>query len=94
MGMTQFSPGRSRAVQYLLEYPFSVESIPMNRPRLVAQRLVALFLLGCLLFNFPLLALFNRTGEVFGIPLLYAYIFGVWLALIALMALATEGHDS
>ena len=62
----------------------------MMRSRLVAQRLAALFLLGCLLFNFPLLALFNRDGEVLGIPLLYAYIFGAWLVLIALMALAAE----
>jgi predicted permease len=62
----------------------------MNHSRLVAQRLVALFLLGCLLFNFPLLALFNLEGEVLGIPLLYAYIFGAWLALIMLMALAAE----
>jgi hypothetical protein len=62
----------------------------MNDAHLVAQRLVALFLLGCLLFNFPILALFNRASEVFGIPLLYAYIFGVWLALIVFMALAVE----
>jgi predicted permease len=66
----------------------------MNRSRLTAQRLVALFLLGCLLFNFPLLALFNRNSEVFGIPLLYAYIFGVWLALIALMAFVAERRQS
>lgn len=67
-----------------------VESIAMNHARLTAQRLVALFLLGCLLFNFPLLALFNHAGEVFGVPVLYAYIFGVWLALIGLMAFAAE----
>jgi len=66
----------------------------MNGPRLVAQRLVALFLLGCLLFNFPILALFNRAGEVLGIPLLYAYIFGVWLLLIVFMALAAERQNS
>jgi hypothetical protein len=65
----------------------------MTGSRLVAQRLVALFLLGGLLFNFPLLALFNRAGEVFGIPLLYAYIFGVWLALIVFMALVTERQN-
>lgn len=62
----------------------------MNHSRLTAQRLVALFLLGCLLFNFPLLALFNQGGEVLGIPLLYAYIFGVWLTLIGLMAFVAE----
>mgnify|MGYP001610456779 CR=1 FL=1 len=54
------------------------------------QRLVALFLLGCLLFNYPLLSLFNTPAEIFGIPLLYAYIFTVWGLLIALMALVSE----
>lgn len=55
-----------------------------------AQRLVALFVLGCLLFSFPLLSLFNSGGTVFGIPLLYAYLFGVWALLIALMILIVE----
>ena len=32
---------------------------------------MALFLLGGLLFNYPLLAVFNRAGEAFGIPVLY-----------------------
>lgn len=57
---------------------------------LTAQRLAALFLLGCILFNFPILALFNHPGAVFGVPVLYAWLFGVWLALIALMAWAAE----
>jgi len=50
-------------------------------------------MLGSLLFNFPLLALFNRPGTVFGIPVLYAWIFGAWIALIALMAIAVERDD-
>lgn len=54
------------------------------------QRLVALFLVGVLLFNYPLLALFNRATEVLGIPVLYAYIFGSWALLIALLALVVE----
>lgn len=53
-----------------------------------SQRLVGLFVLGCLLFSYPLLALFNVGGTVFGVPLLYAWLFGAWTALIALMALA------
>jgi len=57
------------------------------------QRLAALFLLGCLLFNYPLLQLFARDGAIFGIPLLYGYLFGVWAALIALMALVVERRD-
>jgi hypothetical protein len=55
-----------------------------------AQRLVALFVLGCLLFSFPLLSLFNTGGTVFGIPVLYAYLFGVWIGFIALTMLIIE----
>ncbi|CAG0979748.1 hypothetical protein RHDC4_01805 [Rhodocyclaceae bacterium] len=65
----------------------------MNHSRLTAQRLAALFLLGCALFNYPLLALFNRAAEIFGIPLLYAFLFGSWLALILLMAIAIERRE-
>jgi hypothetical protein len=57
------------------------------------QRLIALCMLGCLLFNYPILALFNRAATVFGIPILYAYIFVVWAVLIALMAWMVEGRE-
>ena len=54
------------------------------------QRLAALCLLGLLLFNYPLLAVFNVQGTLLGIPVLYAYFFLAWAALIALMALVIE----
>ena len=54
------------------------------------QRFVALCMLGMLLFNYPILALFNVPGTLFGVPLLYAYIFIAWAALIASMALIAE----
>jgi len=57
---------------------------------MVAQRLVALFVLGCLLFSYPLLSLFNTGGTLWGIPLLYVYLFGAWGVLIALMVLVVE----
>jgi hypothetical protein len=57
------------------------------------ERLIGLFLLGCLLFNFPLLALFNVQATVFGIPLLYTYLFAAWGLLIALVALIMERQD-
>jgi hypothetical protein len=57
------------------------------------QRLVGLFLLGCLLFNYPLLALFNSRATVFGIPLLYAYLFAAWTLLIVLVAVIVERPD-
>ncbi len=62
----------------------------MIRPSIKGPRLVALFLLGLLLFNFPLLALFDRPAEVFGIPLLFAYVFAGWALLIGLMVLVLE----
>jgi len=62
----------------------------MFRSAIKGQRLVVVFLLGVLLFNYPLLALFNRAADVAGIPLLYVYIFGAWGLLIALAALVVE----
>jgi hypothetical protein len=62
----------------------------MIRPSLKGQRLAALFLLGVLLFNYPLLDLFADRGRVLGVPVLYVYVFGAWTLLIALMAIVVE----
>jgi hypothetical protein len=57
------------------------------------QRFVALCMLGVLLFNYPILALFNVSGVLLGVPVLYAYMFIAWAALIAVMAwIAESGH--
>lgn len=53
-------------------------------------RFVALFMLGVLLFNYPVLALFNNITTLFGIPLLYAYVFLAWVALIVMMRLVAD----
>ena len=47
-------------------------------------------MLGMVLFNFPILALFNVPGTLLGVPVLYAYLFIAWAALIALMALVAN----
>ena len=62
----------------------------MTKPGPSGARLVCVFLAGCLLFSFPLMALFNVQGRVLGIPLLYAYLFAAWLAVIALVAALME----
>jgi hypothetical protein len=62
----------------------------MNPLGITRQRLAAVFLLGCALFNYPLLSLFNKPGAIFDIPLLYIYLFAVWAVLIALMAYVIE----
>ena len=60
----------------------------------ITKRLVALFLLGCVLLNFPILTLVNLETLIFGIPLLYVYIFCVWALIISLTALATFFHST
>ncbi|MDB5926934.1 MAG: hypothetical protein JWN13_5870, partial [Betaproteobacteria bacterium] len=45
---------------------------------LKGQRLVAVFLLGCLLFNYPVFWLFESRTQVLGIPVVYAYVFFAW----------------
>ena len=62
----------------------------MDKYDVKAQRLVVLCILGILLFNYPMLALFNVAATVFGIPVLYAYIFTAWTLLIAFMAYVVE----
>jgi hypothetical protein len=62
----------------------------MNRSSITGQRLVAAFLLGCVLLNYPILFLFSRSGALFGIPLLYIYLFSTWAFLIGLMAWVIE----
>ena len=61
----------------------------MNHGR-KGERLVALALLGFLLFNYPLLSLFSTDRTLLGVPVLYAYLFASWAALIALMALVVR----
>ncbi|MEQ8704513.1 MAG: hypothetical protein RIC19_11365 [Phaeodactylibacter sp.] len=49
-------------------------------------KLISIFLLGMVLFNFPLASLFSRDGLFLGLPKLYWYFFLVWAGLIALTA--------
>lgn len=65
----------------------------MSNPERKGQRLAALSMLGALVFNFPVLALFNVPGTLFGIPLLYAYVFLAWTVLIALVAFVVDTDD-
>ena len=60
---------------------------------LVTQRLLALFFGGALLFNFPLLALWDRDVLLLGVPLFPAALFMVWGGLIVLLALIVERGD-
>lgn len=61
----------------------------MTRVR-VAQKLLALFFAAVMLLNYPLLSLWNVQSDVFGLPLLPAALFSLWVMLIATMAWLLE----
>jgi len=65
----------------------------MTRPGITTERLLALFLLGIVVFTPPFLGIFNTPRLIAGIPILYLYLFGVWGLLIALVALTVRGPD-
>jgi hypothetical protein len=67
-----------------------LERAPSMTAHLHHQRLAALFAAALLLFNFPLLALWDRELTVFGVPLFPAALFFVWGVLIALLAWSME----
>ncbi len=62
----------------------------MTRDKINGRRLVGLFLLGMLLFNFPLLHLFNRPKLALGIPVLYLYLFIAWSLIIFLILMISR----
>jgi hypothetical protein len=48
--------------------------------------MVAVAALALLLFNFPLLAVFDVGVSVLGVPLLWAYLFTSWAVVIAVVS--------
>jgi hypothetical protein len=68
--------------------------VPAAGPVLLRQRLAVLFLAGLLLWFSPLVPRLEQAGSWYGLPILYLYLFGVWLALILLAALVlARGRD-
>jgi len=55
-----------------------------------SSRLVGIFLLFFALLNFPIIGLFNKKMIIGGIPLLYLYLFFVWLIFIIFMFLIVK----
>jgi hypothetical protein len=62
----------------------------MSPVRRKIQRLLVLFAFGCIALNYPLLALFSKTALWYGIPVLYLYLFVLWLLFIIFIAIVTE----
>jgi predicted permease len=62
----------------------------MSPVRRKIQRLLVLFVFGCLVLNYPLLALFSKASLWYGIPVLYLYLFVIWILFILFIAIVTE----
>jgi len=52
----------------------------------VRARSLGLFFLALLAFSPPLLVVFSRHAFLFGVPVLYVYLFGVWVGVILCIA--------
>ena len=57
------------------------------------ESIIILFVVGALALNYPLLDLFDRAALPLGIPLLYLYLYLVWLAIIALLVAIVERSE-
>ena len=66
----------------------------MRDRRLLAQRLLALFGAGWLLFDFPLLRIWLGGSTVLGLPLLPVALFGAWALLIAVLGWMMESRGA
>jgi hypothetical protein len=56
------------------------------------QKLVILSMLLLLALNAPLLLLFDSSNALFGLPIIYIYIFSVWLFSIAVTYLILKRY--
>ena len=62
----------------------------MSPVRRKIQRQLALFAFGCVALNYPLLALFSKISLWYGIPVLFLYLFVLWVLFIICIAIVTE----
>jgi hypothetical protein len=53
-------------------------------------KLIAVTALAAACFTYPLLSLFDRPVQVLGVPLVWAYLFGVWALLIVAVAVLSR----
>lgn len=82
-----------RGLRFIPRFAEGNWEVRMRKPNRDRDTLIALFLLASVLFNYPILSLFNTRASVFGIPLLYVFVFVAWGAVIALAAWIMNGRD-
>jgi hypothetical protein len=55
-----------------------------------SERLIGMLIVGVIALNYPLLSLFSKIKLIFGIPMLYLYLFLFWAIFIICVALILE----
>ncbi len=58
--------------------------------RIKRQQFASISVILLLVFVFPLISIANKASMVAGIPVLFLYLFGVWLAAIGLLWITAE----
>jgi len=64
------------------------------KPERRVERLAGLLVLGLAFLNYPLLSLFSGASFVFGIPVLYFYLFSAWSFIIGVTAFVLRNRRS
>jgi len=60
----------------------------------IRQLFLVIFIFGFILFNQPILSIFDKKNMIIGMPVMLFYIFLVWGILILLMALISSLYKS
>lgn len=55
---------------------------------------IIFFILGNVMINFPFIKIFNKTGAIFGFPLMFIYLIAGWAASIFVIYLFTRPFES
>lgn len=58
------------------------------------ERLIVMLIIGVIALNYPLLSLFSKAKLIFGVPVLYLYLFVVWFIFIICVAVILEKTTS
>jgi len=61
------------------------------KPQRRVERVISLLIAGIAFLNYPIMSVFSKIELVFGLPVLYFYLFLVWGLIIGAMALIL--HD-
>jgi hypothetical protein len=54
---------------------------------------IIFFVLGIIMMNYPFINIFNRSAQLFGIPVFYLYMYTGWLVSILVIYLFVKAID-